>query len=311
MDESFWQIAQKEVGNLEKDSRYSIGETSMITGVPAKTLRYYDSLKLIIPEIRDPQNNYRYYSKNQVIQLLAVQRLRTMGCSCQMLRNVMQENSLAALCNQIELRIHELEEEIATRTAIINENADFLKRLKYSLEIQASSSDHGAALLDNVRVEEIPKTHIFCEQRLMPNYDVCDTSVDFRLELYANCKDKGLSIIGPEITTYYTNLLGQFVMSDCKIQIGIAVEPDPTCEEIQTFGGFTAVTAVHLGSYDSMVNTHMMMLRWINENGYEVDGYVSEEFMISPIDILEQKNQIIKVIMPVRKVKQDGKHRAK
>ena len=67
-------------------------------------------------------------------------------------------------------------------------------------------------------------------------------------------------------------------------------------------GGFLAATAVHTGSYDTMVNTHMMLLRWINQNGYEVNGNVSEEFLVSPIDILEQKNQIIKVIMPVRKV---------
>ena len=89
-------------------------------------------------------------------------------------------------------------------------------------------------------------------------------------------------------------------MHDCKIQIGIAVKNSSSCDQIQEFGGFTAATAIHIGSYETMVNTHMMMLRWINQNGYEVNGYVSEEFMMSPIDILEQKNQIIKVIMPVR-----------
>ena len=286
---------------MEERERYSIGETSIITGISSKTLRYYDSLKLIIPEIRDPQNNYRYYSKNQVISLLAVQRLRMMGCSQKMLRTVIQENSLQALCDQIELRIQEIEQEIAARTAIIDENQEFLKRLKESLKIQAENVDHGQ-LLNNMRIEEIPKSYLFCEQRVMPHYNVCDTSVNFRIELYAKCRASKLTMLGPEITTYYTNLLGQFVMHDCKIQIGICVENDPDCPQIQEFGGFLAATAIHMGSYDTMVNTHMMLLRWINQNGYEVSGNVSEEFLVSPIDILEQKNQIIKVIMPVRKV---------
>lgn len=287
---------------MEERARYSIGETSIITGISSKTLRYYDSLKLVIPEIRDPQNNYRYYSKNQVIQLLAVQRLRTMGCGHQMLRTVIQENSLEALCNQIELQIQKLEDEIAARTAIINENAEFLSRLKASMKIQAQKTADHSGLLHNIRVEEISKSYIFCEQRVMPHYNVCDTSVNFRLELYSKCKASGLTPVGPEITTYYTNLLGQFVMHDCKIQIGIVVKNDPACKQIQEFGGFTAATAIHMGSYDTMVNTHMMMLRWINQNGYEVNGNVSEEFMMSPIDIMEQKNQIIKVIMPVHRI---------
>lgn len=284
---------------MQERTQYSIGETSIITGISSRTLRYYDSLKLIIPEIRDLQNNYRYYSRDQVVQLLAVQRLRTMGCSQQMLRTVIQKNSLEALCDQIELRIRELEDEIAKRSAIISENAEFLNRLKAFLEIRAHA-DSSTSLLDNMRVEEIPICHLFCEQRVMPHYNVLDTSVNFRLELYSKCRALGLQPTGPEITTYFTNLLGQFVMHDCKIQIGIAVKNSSSCDQIQEFGGFTAATAIHIGSYETMVNTHMMMLRWINQNGYEVNGYVSEEFMMSPIDILEQKNQIIKVIMPVR-----------
>lgn len=286
---------------MQDRERYSIGETAIITGISSNTLRYYDNLNLINPEIRDPQNNYRYYSKDQVIQLLAVQRLRMMNCSQQMLRTLLEENSLLALCNQIELRTKELQDEIAERTAIVHENERFLKRLRSFLELQAQATGSGD-LLSDMRIEEIPKTYLFYEQRVMPQYNVCDTSVNFRLELYSQCKAYGLEPTGSEITTYFTNLLGQFVMQDCKIQIGIEVDQNPGCKQICEFGGFIAATAIHMGSYDTMVNTHMRLLRWISQHGYEVVGNVSEEFFMSPIDILEQKNQIIKVIMPVRKV---------
>lgn len=287
---------------MEDSARYSIGETSVITGISTKTLRYYDSIKLVIPEIRDPQNNYRYYSNDQVIRLLAVQRLRLMGCSQRMLRTLIQENSLESLCNQIELRIHELRGEIDERTRIIDENAEFLNRLKAQINVHSSLSFQEGSVLDNIHVEEIKPVHIFYEERVIPDYDVCNTSVNFRLDLYATCKKLGLIPCGSEITTYYTNPLEQFVVHDCKIRIGIVVEKDPNCTRIQEFGGFTAATAIHIGSYDTMVNTHMMMLRWINQNRYAICGNISEEFMMSPIDILEQKNQIIKVIMPVKKV---------
>ena len=269
---------------MEERERYSIGETAVITGISAKTLRYYDSLHLIIPEIRDPQNNYRYYSKDQIVMLVAIQRLRMMGCSLNTLRAVVEENSLSTMCDQIQNRIEELEREIAERTAIIDENMAFLQRLRTSLQIREQGLDAANNQLNNMRIEEIPKSFIFCEQRVMPHYNVCDTSVNFRIELYSKCKALGLTVVGPEITTYFTNPLGQFVMRDCKIELGITVENDPTCEHIQEFGGFTAATALHIGSYETMVNTHMQLLRWIDQHGYEVCDHISEEFLISPID---------------------------
>ena len=91
-------------------------------------------------------------------------------------------------------------------------------------------------------------------------------------------------------------------MHDCKIRIGITVENDPGCPDIQEFGGFLAATALHIGTHETMVNTHMSLLRWINRNGYEVNGEVSESFLVSPIDIMRPEDQIIKVIMPIRKI---------
>ena len=246
--------------------------------------------------------NYRYYSNEQVIRLLALQRLRLMGCNQQMLRTMIQENSLEALCSQIELRIMELENEITNQTRIINENTEFLNRLKASIALQAHTHDQSRNLLDNIHIEEIEKIAIFSEERVMPNYNVCNTSVNFRLDLYKKCKELGLKPLGPEITTYFTSLLGQFAVQDCRIRIGIVVKNGTAHEQIQEFGGFTAATAIHYGSYDTMVNTHMTLLRWINQHGYEVTGNVSEEFLMSPIDVLEQENQIIKVIIPVKAV---------
>jgi DNA-binding transcriptional MerR regulator/effector-binding domain-containing protein len=286
---------------------YSIGKASAVTGISTKTLRYYDSLKLIVPEIRNPQNNYRYYSRNQVATLVAIQRLREMGCGIKELHAVVGENSLSGLYEQVRLRMAELEYEIAERQAIIKENKEFLDRIQQALQIQQENSvspqnTSSTYQLNNARIEEIPKSYLFCEQRMMPNYNVMDTSVSFRVELYHKCRASGLQIVGPEVTTYYTpDLLGQFIVRDCLIQMGITVENKPGCGDIQEFGGFTAATTIHMGTYHNMVNTHMLLIHWINQQGYEVNGEVSELFLVSPLYSLKPENQIIKVIMPVKK----------
>ncbi len=50
----------------------SIGETSRITGMHVKSLRYYDRMKVFSPEYVDPRSGYRYYSFEQLQRILAV-----------------------------------------------------------------------------------------------------------------------------------------------------------------------------------------------------------------------------------------------
>ncbi len=288
---------------MKEREMYSIGETSELTGMSAKTLRYYDSLNLIIPEFRNSKNNYRYYSKNQVATLVAIQRLRNMGCGIKLLRAVVDDNSLYSLYKQMTFRMAELEEEINERQAIINENIKFMKYLEEAVQFQKEHtvSYSEKPRLINAKIEEIPKSYLFCQQRVMPNYNVTETSVNFRANLYKECHASGANIIGPEVTTYYTrDLLGQFVMRDCLIQMGITVENEPNCGNIREFGGFTAATAIHMGTHENMVNTHILLSEWINRSGYEINGNVSEEFLISPLYTLKPENQVIKVIIPVK-----------
>ena len=54
----------------------SIGEFSRICKVSTKTLRYYDEIGLIKPSKINPENNYRYYSIEQLETMLFINRLK-------------------------------------------------------------------------------------------------------------------------------------------------------------------------------------------------------------------------------------------
>ena len=47
---------------MQEQSVYTIGEASVVTGLSRKTLRYYDSIKLVVPAMRNPENNDRSYT---------------------------------------------------------------------------------------------------------------------------------------------------------------------------------------------------------------------------------------------------------
>ena len=58
----------------------NIGQTAAACGLPAKTIRYYEELGLVVP-VRQEGNSYRVYSEHDVIQLRFLQRARAVGFS--------------------------------------------------------------------------------------------------------------------------------------------------------------------------------------------------------------------------------------
>jgi DNA-binding transcriptional MerR regulator len=61
--------------------RYSIGEFSALSGTSAKTLRFYDEIGLLRPGHVDPRTAYRFYTANQLEDLVAIAELKELGLS--------------------------------------------------------------------------------------------------------------------------------------------------------------------------------------------------------------------------------------
>lgn len=55
---------------------YTIGEISRLFRIPISTLRYYEKSNLLVPEIRNETNGYRYYSPEQLGKLDIIYFLR-------------------------------------------------------------------------------------------------------------------------------------------------------------------------------------------------------------------------------------------
>lgn len=58
-----------------------IGEFSKLTGVPIRTLRYYDEIDLFKPADIDLFTDYRYYSEEQASDLYLINDLKKVGFS--------------------------------------------------------------------------------------------------------------------------------------------------------------------------------------------------------------------------------------
>ena len=62
-----------------RNNLLKIGEFSKITGVPIRTLRYYDEIDLFKPAEIDLFTDYRYYKEEQIEDLKIINKLKSIG----------------------------------------------------------------------------------------------------------------------------------------------------------------------------------------------------------------------------------------
>ena len=126
----------------------NIGQASDATGLPAKTIRYYEDISLIKPA--RATNGYRDYDGKDVHRLALIQRSRSLGFTIEECRSLLSlyENKDRASSDVKELALERISE--------IDRKLKELKSLRNTLEILADHC-HGDDRPDCPIIDEIAK----------------------------------------------------------------------------------------------------------------------------------------------------------
>lgn len=286
---------------MEKEDKYSIGEVEKICNIPRKTLYYYDSIKLVVPKFRDEGNKYRYYSKDQMVTICIIRKLKMFGFKLDQIQQILNDNKAETLKESIEYKLSEISDKINSLQKRYSDGYALLERLKKGVDI-ISYFDKEDIVTENINIEEIPEMDLVFTKKLMKSYSNAELSLERWVEIIDLCTKLQLKSKGPIIVTYHSNPLEQFFFKNLVVEFGMHVEPPTKCDNCRKFGGFTAATTTHIGNYSNIVNTHIKMIQWINKNGYKIVGNISEEFIISPLDVNNGDEHIVKVIIPVTEI---------
>lgn len=288
---------------MNRKDYYSIGEVACTCNISIRTLRYYDEIGLVVPEVRKKESKYRYYSKDQMLNVIIIRKLRCLGIGLKEIKSIVAENDLEIMEKSIEERLECIKKEIAELERSCNEGEIMLKRLKNGGEILRKYDElkHTKGTYDGIEIVQVPKINIYYSRKMMKAYHNEEVSLERWVGINDEVSKHGLKACGPIIVTYHTELLDQFLSKTCDIEFGIQVEEDADCAQVRSFGGFEAVTIHHVGAYSDIIKTYVKALQWINQNNYKVSGPVSEEFIISPIDVKKEAEHVTKIFIPVEK----------
>jgi DNA-binding transcriptional MerR regulator len=132
---------------------YTITEAAALTGLPASTLRYYESIGVIAPVSRGRTSKHRVYDEEDLDQLMWVACLAATGMSVSDMRQYVANGNLgrSAATEQIDLltgqqqRLAEEAEQIAVRQRYVRLKID------YWHAVEAGDTDRSELLSQEAR----------------------------------------------------------------------------------------------------------------------------------------------------------------
>lgn len=119
-----------EVTNLVK-----IGELSKSTGLPVKTIRYYEDLDLI-HAVKRTQGGFRLFDeKTTVIRLQFIRQAQTLGMSLDEIREFLEVRDRG------ELPCHDIKDHLEDKVVQIEEQIEALKHLQCQIKLLLAGAD--------------------------------------------------------------------------------------------------------------------------------------------------------------------------
>lgn len=238
---------------------YKIGDFSKMSKTTIKALRYYEKEGLLNPAFIDPYTNYRYYESRQLTDVSKILSLRQAGLSINDIKRIFNGESMVEI---LEKRKTEIE------TDLINLNTA-LSKINYLME--------GMNMQNEIIIKKIPSYTVYYRDKVISDFSKIS---EFVLETGLLCQKANptLKCLEPDYC-YISYLDGEYKENDIKVRYVQAVETKGIETEEVKFMDIPEVTVVciyHKGAYENLRDSYNTILKYIEENRYEIIDNVRE-----------------------------------
>jgi DNA-binding transcriptional MerR regulator len=173
--------------------QYRIGKFADLSGVPAKTLRFYDEIGLLCPASVDPRTRYRFYLPQQLEELASILALKDVGVSLADVRcvtkNASSRKERREVLNDLKAK---MEHSIQTATQSLNWINSALRELEendHPIPVVVKRRQAVSVATIRSKVKTYAEVERFERQLLS---ELPEPAVgDFRGVLWHRCADSG------------------------------------------------------------------------------------------------------------------------
>ena len=266
------------------DTLYKIGMFAAMNHMTVKTLRFYEEQGLLMPALIHPETGYRYYALSQMAVLHQITALKQAGFTLEEIAhiNAGADEEAVLLKKKAELlaKISDLTRQIAAVDG-------YLSKKKTGLSAP-------------VLIKTIPQTTVAYMRIRLESYDCL---FDRMPEMGTLMEKAGCECALPE---YCFTAYPEAGYKDADILVDIcesvvAAKKENGNLRFKTLPKIQAACVFHKGSYRTFAESYETVLRYIEENGYEIAGEIRESYIDGVWNKDDESQWLSEIQVPVRK----------
>jgi len=266
------------------DDYLSIQEFSKLSGVESSTLRYWDEMGLFSPMMRNPDNNYRYYSTVQLLALNFVTTLSDLELPLKTIADLREERTpekLMDLLDKQEKRMDMEMRNLRQRYSIIHARRELINTGLRTVDS------------DEISVQRKEALTMFLWPR--NEYKEGDTFIEALADLVSSTGDYHINLSFP-VGGYFDNIEA-LISAPNKPNHFISI--DPIGFHIQKAGDYL-VGSVR-GYYGDLGDLPERMAAYAREHSFNINGPVYVTYLFEEISTKDPSQYLAQCYTPVSK----------
>lgn len=290
---------------------YTIGQFSIITRLPAKTLRYYDEIGLLKPARVDEASGYRYYGPEEITQAATVNLFRDLDFS---LTEVAELVGLARNGDLGDLaeRLRRQEQVVVERKARYDTLLARLHTLARDVEKEAvmSAIEVSEKQIEDQMALTVRKTGPYSELGAMIGSLFQFAGMNQLTPAGAPmwiCHDKGYQPEDADLEAAVP-VTGDTAQVEAVVRarggpVGEEAVEDPGNRGkvgIRSLPGGRALSATHTGAFDTVGPVYQALMDAAEQRGLAVAGPTREIYLVGPGPSTAPREPVTEVVLPVK-----------
>jgi len=270
---------------------FSIGQVSEICDISRKTLRYYDEIGLVSPD-KICENNYRYYSKENMLLVPVIRYYKQMGFKLEEMRQLLFGGSYQALEDSFTEKLCALKEqemEIHHQYVSIQDWYDLLREAEQ-------------VIADDVR--EVAVKFVEHQQYLCYPQQFTGQYLELIINIgFANfVKQLNNKIKGPIVLCFPSlqrRLEGE---PQPVLLMQKTILPAPKEHTVQQDGGMM-LSCYHIGAHEALPRTYQKMLDWAERHHYQYQDLCYERYVTDYWSSRDPQQFVTELLIPIQRKK--------
>ncbi len=282
---------------------YHVKELADYYGISAQAVRLYDK-KGLLPSDKNEVNGYRTYTREDIITMDYIYRLKKMHFSLEEIRRIMNEEPLEQVAEMVAVQQRKLEEEVWELQYQLGYLADYYEKLDQVLTYEKSREKKQAAKMEIV--EALP----FIIREITTNMDEAMDSfrrldsnlipfltVETPVEEAKACMEK--EKIGAFLTNRENRMNGDYKLSLID-EKNLSTAPDFDFETFRVIPPCTALYTVVRIATNKDYNQIEEIFAFLRKGQYEICGNVLAR-TIANCYCDKESTEYVEIWIPIRK----------